>query len=314
MKIRKCFKVCVLIVILIIFSGCSKLDNFKENVSLSFYSQEKSENDVKDKQILKMYQSNFAYGKISTLDSRKFSRKYAQTGLWLPYKFIKKIGGGIYFLNKYDSRKIPILFVHGAGGTPLDWEYIIQKLDKTRYQPIIVSYPSGVKLSYTVDIINENLEKLLTKYDINQMVVIAHSMGGLISKSLIKELNKNKKRVDLFITLSTPWGGHAGATNTKDLPYYIPSWNDMKKDSRFIKLLKNNNIFNGVNHYLIFGYKGKITLYGRDNDGTISIESQLSQYAQDGALNIFGFNENHTSILISKKVSKKINIILNDKL
>jgi hypothetical protein len=139
-------------------------------------------------------------------------------------------------------------------------------------------------------------------------------MGGLISKSLIKELNKDEKRVELFITLSTPWGGHAGATNTKDLPYYIPSWDDMKKDSQFINSIKDISILRNINHYLMFGYKGKITLYSRDNDGTISIKSQLAQYAQDSAINVFGFNENHTGILISKKVSKKINIILNDKL
>ncbi len=315
MRIKKYFKMYLLLPIIIsLFTGCSALRNLKEDIKFSFYSQEKSKNLLKDKQVLNLYKKNFVSDKITSFNNERFLKKYGKTGLWLPYKFIKNIGGGVYFLTKYDSQKIPVLFIHGAGGTPLDWEYISRNLDNTKYQKIVVSYPSGIKLSYTVQIMEEKIQKLISKYNMDNLVIIAHSMGGLVAKSLIKELNTNKKIVNLFITLSTPWNGHLGASNTKELPYYIPSWDDMKKNSKFIKSLKDTAILKNVKHYLFFGYKGKTTIYGRDNDGTISLESQLSDYAQDAALRIFGFNDNHTSILSSRKVAKKINIILNDKL
>lgn len=314
MKIKNYLNIVVLVSFGLLIGGCAKLENLKENVFYSVYSQKKLDNDVKDRQVLNLYQKNFEVNKINSLYDEKFSRENASTGLWLPYKFIKNVGGGIYFFDNYTEGKIPVLFVHGAGGTPLDWKTIIDNLDKKIFYPLVVSYPSGIKLSHTVEILSDKVQQIMTKFNMNNIIIIAHSMGGLVSKSLIKKLNKTDKVVNLFITLSTPWNGHDGASNTEKLPYYIPSWNDMKKNSRFLLSLKNDAIFKDVEHYLFFGYKGKMTLYGRDNDGTISLESQLSEYAQNSASSIIGFNENHASILISKKVSKRINIILNDKL
>jgi len=314
MNIKNCLNIMLLIFMLSIFNGCVKLDNLKENIFYSVYSQKKSDNFNKDKQILDLYEANFSENKILSLSSKEFSRENAKIGLWLPYKFIKNTGGGLYFLDEYDSEKTVVLFVHGAAGTPLDWKNIIKNLDKDKFQPLVVSYPTGINLKHTVKIINTNIRKLVSRYGINKIIVVAHSMGGIVSKALIKELNQKDKIVNLFITISTPWNGHNGASNTERLPYYIPSWNDMKKNSDFIQNIKDNSILENVEYYLFFGYQGKMTLYGRDNDGTISLESQLAEYAQSSAKRIIGFNENHTSILFSNKVSLKINIILKDKL
>jgi pimeloyl-ACP methyl ester carboxylesterase len=231
----------------------------------------------------------------------------------LSYKFLTENGGGLYFLNKYDPNKEIVLLVHGAKGNGVNWKYLINNLDK-RFQPLIVSYPSGVNLNISANIITRKLENLFLKYKISNFNIIAHSMGGLVAKQIINNLNHNKYKINTFITLSTPWGGHEAATKTKDLPYSIPSWHDMIPNSEFIVNLKNKYNSLSVNHYLLFGYKGNSTIYSRDNDGVISLKSQLNYYDQVNAKKVYGFNETHISILQSDRVFNMINIILNDKL
>jgi hypothetical protein len=88
----------------------------------------------------------------------------------------------------------------------------------------------------------------------------------------------------------------------------------MIPNSEFIVNLKNKYNSLSVNHYLLFGYKGNSTIYSRDNDGVISLKSQLNYYDQVNAKKVYGFNETHISILQSDRVFNMINIILNDKL
>jgi hypothetical protein len=58
-------------------------------------------------------------GRIIDLNNEIFSQENAKMGFWKPLSFAKKFGVGVYFLEPYDADKIPILFVHGASGTPL---------------------------------------------------------------------------------------------------------------------------------------------------------------------------------------------------
>jgi len=207
-----------------------------------------------------------------------------------------------------------IVFIHGAGGNGIEWQYILNNINPDIYQPLILSYPSGLGLDIVSKALFEDLISLKEEYKIQEFIFIAHSMGGLIANKTIQMLNQESRYLNKFISLSTPWDGHEGAKGVKRLPYYIPSWDDMRSNSSFIKSLKTNRVFDTIEYNLLFGYKGDDTMFSRDNDGVISLQSQLSQYAQDGAEKVYGFNENHISILQSKDVAKRINDILDNKL
>jgi hypothetical protein len=60
-----------------------------------------------------------------------------------------------------------------------------------------------------------------------------------------------------------------------------------------------------IPHYLFFGYEG-----GKGTDGTVSLASQLAPWAQDGAVEVYGFPENHVDILRSPAVIAKLNEVL----
>ena len=72
---------------------------------------------------------------VATLDDPVFAPEYGEMALWEPHSFVEQIRGGVYFAEPYDPAKTPVLFVHGAGGTPRDWKYFVDHLDRSRYQP-----------------------------------------------------------------------------------------------------------------------------------------------------------------------------------
>lgn len=57
-------------------------------------------------------------GVNSSEDDERFSDENGIRSFWEIGWFHKKISGNIYSFETYDPGKIPILFIHGATGTP----------------------------------------------------------------------------------------------------------------------------------------------------------------------------------------------------
>ena len=68
-----------------------------------------------------------------------------------------------------------------------------------------------------------------------------------------------------------------------------------------------------VDHYLFFGHKGNRNILRPNNDKVVTLASQLDQRAQRDARMLYGFNEDHVSILSSKQVLSQFMAILTDK-
>lgn len=75
-----------------------------------------------------------------------------------------------------------MLFVHGINGTPRNFSALIENLDHSRYQAWVVNYPSGLALDTLGTGIAELILLLKHKYQLEQMHVVAHSMGGLVAR------------------------------------------------------------------------------------------------------------------------------------
>ena len=81
-----------------------------------------------------MSQSLFSTGTIASLDEEMFSLENAEKGYWRPLTFLNDVRAGVYFADKYDPQKIPILFIHGAVGTPRHFKSLVSHLDRSRFQ------------------------------------------------------------------------------------------------------------------------------------------------------------------------------------
>lgn len=254
-------------------------------------------------------------GVVTRLDNELFTLEKGSLGFWKPLSFLKQIGIGIFFTEPYDPAKIPVLIVHGALGTPLGWEAIVEKLDPDKYQPLYFYYPSGFRLDAISDTLNAYVKELYDEYHFERMYVMAHSMGGLVSRSFIMKnmVAENHSYIKKFISISTPWGGVRTATlGLKYAPTAIPSWHDVSPDSAFLDVLYKERLPEELEFYLIFGVQGKCSMMMENNDGTVEIASEIDYRAQSDADGFYGFDEDHMSILESERVVERIVELINN--
>jgi len=251
-------------------------------------------------------------GAIADLDDEIFSDEYGKKGYWAPTEFIKEVGGNIYFLKEYDPHKIPVLFVHGAAGSPQDWRYFFENIDLDRYQPWFFYYPSGASLKSMSHLLLRKLFNLQIKYQFKELYITAHSTGGLIVRSFLEDFGEYFPQINLFISISTPWTGEKFAeSGVKYSPAVVPSWKDLQPEGEFIKSLFLKKIPPKVDYYLFFGHKGNRNPLRSNNDSAVTLASQLDLRPQSEAKMIYGFNEDHISILSSKDVLAQYNAILS---
>ncbi len=253
-------------------------------------------------------------GAIAEMDDFLFSDEYGKKGFWNGIAFFKEIGGNVYFLEAYDPAKIPILFVHGAAGSPQNWRAFFKGIDRDKYQPWIYYYPSGSSIDSMSHLLLWKMQNLQAKYKFNQLCIAAHSMGGLVVRSFMINYGQLFPSITCFISISTPWGGEALAeTGVKYSPAVVPAWRDMQPGSEFIKSIYEKKIPPAVDHYLFFGHKGNRNILRPNNDKVVTLASQLDQRAQRDAKMIYGYNEDHVSILSSQQVLSQFNAILADR-
>lgn len=99
----------------------------------------------------------------------------------------------LILLEPYDPERIPILLVHGLNSHPRMWKDVINDLRadpklRGRYQFMLFYYPTGWPISYSAMRLREELtalEQLVGSP--KKMVLVGHSMGGLLSRMQVIE-------------------------------------------------------------------------------------------------------------------------------
>ena len=256
-------------------------------------------------------------GQVTTLADPRFSREVATKGMWQFYDFLLETRPGIYFLQEYDPKKIPVLFVHGIAGTPLDFAPLIDRLDRTRFQPWVFYYPSGARLESLTALLTQLFVRLRVQYGFNRAAVVAHSMGGLVTRGfLLQDYDTNAADVvRTYVTISSPLGGMASAgKGVESSPIVVRSWYGLAPGSEYLDGLfyedpagktKRRRLPKTMTYHLLFGFRGS-----GPNDGVVALSSQLRQEAQAEARAERGFDETHTSILQSAAVADYLNEVL----
>jgi pimeloyl-ACP methyl ester carboxylesterase len=255
------------------------------------------------------------YGGTSDLGNEIFQPAYGELGEWRPVRFIEKIGIHVYALEPYDPRRVPVLFVHGIGGTPRDWRYPAAQLDRRYYQPWFYYYPTGLRLTTAADLLVEKVAALKARYGFERLCIVAHSMGGLVARAFINrcQLQGTAGILQCFVTLSTPWGGDKHAQLAVDTsPVQSDAWLDIAVGSRFLRDLYRTPLPDHMPFYLFYTYSGSRPFQTDANDGVVTVASQLDPRARSDADRIEGFRENHSGVLRSAAVAERLNRILQE--
>jgi pimeloyl-ACP methyl ester carboxylesterase len=106
---------------------------------------------------------------------------------------------GIYMLEPYRPDKIPVVMAHGLMSSPATWAGMFNDLRgdpelRKHYQFWFFMYPTGLPIGYSTSILRDHLNAVRAHCDPNstnsnfsQMVIIGHSMGGLLTRGMVQD-------------------------------------------------------------------------------------------------------------------------------
>ncbi len=136
-------------------------------------------------------EANYSAAKKLALDNN-FLRRFSLIGALFPEKTIAD--SKLYRLEIHDPQRIPVTFVHGVLSDPHIWYPCINAIYadpvlRANYQPWYFLYPTGMAVPNTARRLRESLKEAREKLDpdhndpgMDQMVLVGHSMGGLLSR------------------------------------------------------------------------------------------------------------------------------------
>jgi hypothetical protein len=168
---------------------------------------------------------------------------------------------GLYMVEPFDPNRVPVVMVHGLWSSPTTWMEMFNDLRafpeiRSRYQFWFFLYPTGQPFWTSAAQLRDTLVEVRTVLDpagensrLNELVLVGHSMGGLVSrlqtlesgdefwrvvsdkpleelKATPAEQNKLAKcfyfhpnpAVKRVVTIGTP---HMGSTSSNDYTQYL---------------------------------------------------------------------------------------------
>lgn len=181
------------------------------------------------------------------------------------------------------------------------FEYYTKFVDKIDKAHWLISYlpffqkrkfKKNLSIDDIKDILYSNIDINFNKYQ--NVVIIAHSMGGLISKAVILKLIKEgKNKINLFISLAVPHNG-SGLANIGKLILNNPNFKDLSPLSNIIDNVsrdwidtKNRNF---IPKTIYFQGKNDIIVSNNSSSGYDSREKGIDY-------NIVYTDDDHSSIL-----------------
>ena len=136
------------------------------------------------------------------LSNKEFQEEDISTvGLFFPNK-AQKIKG-LYMVEPFDPSRIPVVMVHGLWSSPTTWMEMFNDLRafpeiRSRFQFWFFLYPTGqpfwasaAQLRDTLAEVRQTLDPQVQNPNLDQLVLVGHSMGGLVSKLQTLESGDN---------------------------------------------------------------------------------------------------------------------------
>ena len=106
---------------------------------------------------------------------------------------------GLYMTSPYQPGKIPVVFVHGLFTNARTWSAMFNELAgdpllREKYQAWFFLYPTGNPIMFSATLLRDSLKEVREALDpsgknaaFDRMVLVGHSMGGLLSKMMVQD-------------------------------------------------------------------------------------------------------------------------------
>ncbi len=133
--------------------------------------------------------------------NRSEARNLGVVGTLNPVK-VRELAG-VLMPRPYEPGKIPVIFIHGLASQPSTWLAAFNDLQgdpeiRKKYQLWAVRYPTGEPMLISALTIKKLIRETRQKIDpagtdetLTRMVMVGHSMGGIMTKALISDTGED---------------------------------------------------------------------------------------------------------------------------
>ncbi|MCB1152988.1 MAG: alpha/beta fold hydrolase [Deltaproteobacteria bacterium] len=278
------------------YVGEGRVANFREPEEFGPGKREKGEIEVRftrlSQQPLTLRERLRDFDRIrrvttqTTFDMIKYTRSQL-TGNKIPDKDFGQPGAG---------HRRPLLLIHGFLGTR-GAMLVLERRLKVAGIPVF-SFPLGVlnidDIAKSASRIAQKVETVLERYQLEEIDVLGHSMGGLIGLYYLTKLGGNK-RVRRLVTIGTPYqGAWLASAALVAMPWtglVAQSMWQLKPDSDFLKDLRAAPLPDDADVVSIIA----------KNDSVVDPRCCVLK----GARNIM-ISTNHAGLVVSPKVFQRI--------
>ncbi len=255
---------------------------------------------------------------VLPLGNALFDPKVAQVGQWQSEFFLANYGTALFLAKPFAPGRLPVVLVHGINGTPRDFTDLADHLEDGRYQPVFFYYPSGMPLAAAARQLGERLKEFSHRHPATAFAVIGHSMGGVVATGVLDQMDVADSLASwrVLVAISSPFSGIQTAQYAHTLPRHPPAWDDLAGGSAFLQQLQATRFPRDLAFYLFFGARSTRPLLAAlgNNDGVLTIDGMVAAPLSRSARDVFGFYEDHTSILSAPLVSRRLDQILKAEL
>jgi pimeloyl-ACP methyl ester carboxylesterase len=133
---------------------------------------------------------------------------------------------GLTFVKPYQPGKVPVVLVHGFWGSPRNWDAMVNALETdpvvgAQFQFLTFEYTTSATIPHSASLLRRALWNLRDRLDPegldpawDRMVLIGHSMGGLLCKLMTQESG----RTIWDLMTARPFHESAGARDGRGRP------------------------------------------------------------------------------------------------
>jgi hypothetical protein len=204
---------------------------------------------------------------------------------------------------QFDASKKVIVLIHGINADRHVFDKLAPALYETGFWVVRFQYDYHQSLEKSADELGKQLDALVATYGISHLTVLAHSMGGLISRrSFTRHLQT--LLIDL-VTAATPFGGFDSANPARfkilrilGWPWVKPCYAQLGSKSDFIK--KPGDLGTNVIHLKIVTDEKD---FEEQDDYVVSIKNQTNPVVDQSPQisNIILIHSGHDMVL-SKEI------------
>lgn len=151
-------------------------------------------------------------------------------------------------------QKRPVILLHGLFHNRAVWFLMKQRLEQCGFAVVTVNLPPFEMVETLSRKIAETVEETMVTYDVEQVDIVGHSMGGLLARYYI-EIMGGDKRVAHCILLGVPNAG------SKLAPFALtPMGRDLMPGSDFLNELNSAGLSPSVRYVTVFSHHDNLVV------------------------------------------------------